>query len=316
MKKIAEAIKKAENIIITAHISEDADALGSVFSLTKALRNSGKKVTALLSDIPERRLQFLDCEYVVYEEGMEFSNDLLICLDSADIKRLGKRAILLEKSQSISIDHHYTNTNFAEINYVSGDSPATGELIYKLILELGLEITKDIAEFLYVAISGDTGSFKYSSTTPQTMRIVADLMEKGIDHAELSRRIHETESLNAMLLKGHIMSDIKSYYNGKANIVVLEEETFKKFRVDEKDVGDIVNIPRMIEGTEVAVSIREVPEKIKISFRSNGKYNVSDIAKNFGGGGHEMAAGAAVEGKTLAEVLEKIVKVLGEYLDD
>ena len=88
------------------------------------------------------------------------------------------------------------------------DNRKTGELIYKLILELGLDVTKDIAEFLYVAISGDTGSFKYSSTTPETMKIVADLMEKGIDHAELSRRIHETESLNTMLLKGHIMSEM------------------------------------------------------------------------------------------------------------
>ena len=316
MKKIAEVIKNAENIVITAHINEDADALGSVFALSMALRNMGKNVTALLSDIPERRLQFLDFPYEVYKEGAEYPQDLLICLDSADVKRLGDRASLLEKSQSISIDHHYTNTNYAKINHVEGGLSATGEIIYKLILELGGEITKEIAEFLYVAISGDTGSFKYSSTSSETMRVVADLMEKGIDHAELSRRIHETESLESVILKGHIMSHIKSLCNGKVNMVVLNDETFKKFGVSEKDVGDIVNIPRMIEGTEVAVSVREVPEKIKLSFRSNGRYNVSDIAGRFGGGGHEMAAGAAVFGKTLAEVEEEIVKVLGEYIND
>lgn len=316
MKKIAEIIKNADNIVITSHINEDADALGSTFSLATALRGEGKDVTVLLSDAPERRLQFLECEYKIFKEGMEFSEDLLICLDTADTKRLGKRAELLGKAPTISIDHHYTNTNYADINFVDGEASATGELIYKLILELGLDVTKEIAEFLYVAISGDTGSFKYSSTSPETMRIVADLMEKGIDHAELSRKIHETESLNSMLLKGHIMSEIKSFYDGRVNVVVLDDEIFKKFDVAEKDVGDIVNIPRMVEGTEIAVSVREVPEKIKISFRSNGKYNVSDIAANFGGGGHKMAAGAAVTGKTLDKVLEEIVKVLGEYIND
>lgn len=316
MKKIAEVIKNADNIVITAHISEDADALGSVFALSESLKNMGKKVTALLSDTPEKRLQFLECEYEVYKGDKTYPQDLLICLDTADVKRLGERATLLEKSPTISIDHHFTNTNFAGVNYVEGDASATGEIVYKLIVEMGLDITKKIAEFLYVAISGDTGSFKYSSTSPETMRIVAELMEKGIDHAELSRRIHETESLESVLLKGHIMSEIKSYFDGKVNMVVLSDETFKKFRVDEKDVGDIVNIPRMIEGTEVAVSVREVPDKIKISFRSNGKYNVSDIAGEFGGGGHKMAAGAAVKGKTLTEVWEKIVEVLGEYIND
>ncbi len=316
MKKIVEIIKNADNIVITAHISEDADALGSVFALAESLKNAGKNVTAVLSDTPERRLQFLEFDYEVYKEDKNFSQDLLICLDTADVKRLGERAVLLEKSLTISIDHHYTNTEFADINYVEGDASATGEIVYKLIVEMGLEVTKKIAEFLYVAISGDTGSFKYSSTSPQTMRIVADLMEKGIDHAELSRRVHETESLESVLLKGHIMSEIKSYYDGQVNMVVLSDETFKKFGVDEKDVGDIVNIPRMIEGTEVAVSVREVPDKIKISFRSNGKYNVSDIAGELGGGGHKMAAGTAVKGKTLTEVSEKIVEVLGEYVND
>ena len=316
MKKIAEIIKNADNIVITAHISEDADALGSVFALAESLKNAGKNVTAVLSDMPERRLQFLEFDYEVYKANENYSQDLLICLDTADVKRLGERAALLEKSRSISIDHHYTNTLYADENYVEGDASATGEIIYKLIVEMGFEVAKKTAEFLYVAISGDTGSFKYSSTSPETMRIVADLMEKGIDHAELSRRIHETESLESVLLKGHIMSEIKSYFGGKVNMVVLSDETFKKFGVDEKDVGDIVNIPRMIEGTEVAVSVREVPDKIKISFRSNGKINVSDIAGEFGGGGHKMAAGAAVKGKTLTEVTEKIVEVLGEYIND
>lgn len=316
MKEIAQKIMTAQNIVIAAHISEDADALGSSFALTAALRNAGKNVTVFLSSEPEDRLQFMLCEYTVYKEGMEPLQDLMVCLDSADLGRLGERATLLKRSESVSVDHHYTNTQYADINYVEGDASSTGELVYFLLKEMKLEITKEIAEFLYVAISGDTGSFKYSSTSARTMRVAADLMEKGIDHAELSRRIHETEKIETVRLKGHIMSDIKEYYGGKLRMVLLDKNIFEKFGVDEKNSGDVVNIPRMVEGTEIAVSVRETPEKIKISFRSNGRYNVSDIAANFGGGGHVMAAGAAVHGKTMAEIEEEIVKAVGECIDD
>ena len=316
MKEIAKKIQNAENIVITTHISEDADAIGSTFALSTALRNIGKSVTLILSDNPEDRLQFLKCDYVVFEENMTPPQDLLICLDSADVKRLDTRAVFLEKSESISIDHHYTNTNYADINYVDGDASSTGELVFMLLKEMKLPITKEIAEFLYISISGDTGSFKYSCTSPKTMRIVADLMETGIDHAELSRRLHETEKIETVHLKGHIMSEVKSYYDGKLRMVILDKDIFDTFGVDEKNVGDVVNIPRMIEGTEIAVSVRETTEKIKISFRSNGTYNVSDIAACFGGGGHKMAAGAAAKNKTLKEVEEKIVEAVGEYIND
>ena len=112
------------------------------------------------------------------------------------------------------------------------------------------------------------------------------------------------------------MSQIKSYYEGKLRIVVLDKDIFKKFGVDEKNAGDVVNIPRIVEGTEIAVSVRETDEKIKVSFRSNGRYNVSDIAAVFSGGGHVMAAGAAVKNSTLDEVVEKIINTVGEYIND
>ncbi len=316
MKDIKEKILSSQNIVITSHISEDADAIGSTFALTEALLGMGKNVTLYLSDHPEDRLKFLECKYKVYEEGDNAAQDLLICLDSADTKRLGNRSVLLEKSFSISIDHHYTNTNYADINYVAGDASSTGELIYILLKELKAEITKKIAEFLYISISGDTGSFKYSSTSPSTMRIVAELMECGIDHAELSRRLHETEKISAVLLKGHLMSNIKSFFGGKLRMVVLDLKTLNEYGLAEKNAGDIVNIPRIVEGTEIAVSVRQTEEKIKLSFRSNGSYNVSDIAAHFGGGGHKMAAGALVFNKDLDEVCRDIVAAVGECIDD
>ena len=179
-------------------------------------------------------MQFLKCDYSIFKDNSELEQDLLICLDAADLSRLGSRKILLEKSFSISLDHHYTNTNYADMNYVEGDASSTGELVFLLLKELDIKLSKEIAEFLYVAISGDTGSFKYSCTTPRTMRIAAELMEQGIDHAELSRRIHESEKLEAVLLNGYIMSNIKSFYNGALRMVVLEKDIFERFGVAER----------------------------------------------------------------------------------
>ena len=222
----------------------------------------------------------------------------------------------MEKSESVAIDHHFTNTGYADSNYVEGDASSTGEIIFKLLKAMGIKPTKEVAEFLYAAISADTGSFQYSSTSPNTMRIVAELMETGIDHAEIARNLFDRESPEVLKLKGHLMQNVESYLDGRLSMVVLSDAQFKSFGVSEKDSGDIVNIARMSRLAEVAVSVRETPEKIKISFRSNGKANVSDIAAHFGGGGHKMAAGASVTGKTPDAVRNEIIKVVGEYLDD
>lgn len=316
MKKIIEKIKDSQNIIITAHISEDADAIGSTYAFAQALQDMGKKTTVLLSDEPEDKLKFLKCDYVVFEKGMEFDADLVVFLDSADEGRLGDRKILKDKFPNVAIDHHYTNTLYADLSYVDGDASSTGELVYLFLEEMGAKITKSIAECLYAAISGDTGSFKYSCTSPRTMRVAAALMEKGIDHAEISRRIHEQEKIETVRLKGHLMSEIKSFFDGRLRMVTIDKELFKRFGVSEKNAGDVVNIPRMVEGTEIAVSIRETDEKIKLSFRSNGKYNVSDVAANFGGGGHVAAAGAAVLHAKLSDIEKKVIEVVGEIIND
>ena len=111
------------------------------------------------------------------------------------------------------------------------------------------------------------------------------------------------------------MNNIKSYYNGEVSLVALDEDIFDKYEIDEKDVGDIVNIPRSVENTQIAVSIRKVPQKVKISLRSNGKYNVGEIAKTLDGGGHQMAAGVVLFDATISEAEDKILKVIGEYIN-
>ena len=316
MNSIIDLIKKSDTIAVLGHDSEDADSVGSCYAMKLALLQMGKNAECYFSDQPELHLAFMGNNYTIFDEDNIPEVDLCLCIDCADLKRIGKRKAIFECAKKTAcIDHHATNTGFADVNYIDSDAPAAGEIIYEIFKTMKVDITRVIAENIYTAISADTGSFKYSNVRPRTMEIVAELLRLNINHAEISRFLYDTEPLFIMKFKGYIMSNVEQYCGGKLNIVCAPSDVLKKYGVDEKDSGDIVNIARAVEGCEIAVSIRDAGEKIKLSFRSNGKYSVSNIAGKFGGGGHLMAAGAAVFGKSLDEVKEEVIKICEEIIN-
>lgn len=316
MKKIIDLINKSENICILAHESEDADAIGSSYALKLALGRINKKADVYLSEDISNKLSFMGRDYLLFDEKNILKYDLCICLDCADIFRIGKRREIFDKAlHTVCIDHHETNCGFADENYIESDAPATGEIIFNLLSVMDIEIDREIARNLYCAISTDTGSFKYSNVRPSTMNICGELLKLDIDHAELSRLLYDTEELNVMKFNGMLMENIMQYADGRLCIVCVRDADLGRLGITERDASDVVNIPRAVKGCEIAVSIREAKDKIKISFRSNGKYSVSDIANHFGGGGHKMASGACQTGKTLDEVLLEVVKVCEEVIN-
>lgn len=316
MNDIVRLIENADTIAILGHDSEDADSVGSCYAMKLALLRMGKSAECYFSDIPELHLSFMGTNYRVFDENDVPEVDLCLCIDCADKGRIGKRAAIFEKAlHTACIDHHETNDGFAEVNLIDADAPAAGEIIYELLKENGSEITREIARNLYTAISADTGSFKYSNVRPRTMQIAAELIACDIDHAEIARYLYDTEPINVMKFKGCLMNGIEQYYGGRLSLVCVPGELLRKFGIAEKDSGDVVNIARSVEGCEIAVSIRDAGEKIKLSFRSNGKFGVSRLAAKFGGGGHAMAAGAAQYGKTLEEVKEAVIAACGEMIN-
>lgn len=316
MNKVIELIKKANSVVILSHDREDADAVGSSFAMRLALLGMGKDAECIFSEIPEERIHFLGDDYTVYDEKNIPSVDLCLCLDCGDIKRIGKRKAIFEAAETTAcIDHHHTNVGFCDADYIDSKAPATGEILYNLFTQMDVEITKDIARQLYAAISSDTGSFKYSNVRPETFTIAAELIKKNINHAEIARKLFDTENLKTIKFKGHLMNNLEQYFDGKLNIVMAPDSLISQYGIEEKDTGDIVNIPRAVNGCEIAVSIREAKEKNKISFRSNGKYDVSKLAEKFGGGGHIMAAGAAFRSKTIDQVKEEVIKYCEEIFN-
>lgn len=316
MDEIIKLINDANSIAVAAHEGEDADAVGSCLAMKQALMQKGKKVKCYFSAGLTDHLSFIGDDYSVYKEPNDEVYDLFICLDCGSIDRLGDREALFERAKrNLSIDHHETNTEFAEVNYVDPKASATGEILYDFFKKLGTEMNKDIARYLYIAISADTGSFKYSNVQPKTMRIAADLIAYDIDHADIALKLYGIEDLKILKFKAELMQNIEQYDDGKITIVVADKKMLKKHDIEERDCSNIVDISRGVKGTEIALSLREAEDKIKISLRSLGDISVSAIAEKFGGGGHKKAAGASQKGKTLEEVKAEIIRVCEEALN-
>lgn len=308
MLEVIEKIKAASSVAVFPHINEDPDALGSCFAFLEVLRQMGKEAVCYTNDRVEKHLDFIGGDYEVYDVNKQYaSHDLALCLDCGDIDRLGDRKKLFDQiGNSANIDHHYTNTNFADANYVDGDASATAEILFELFGKMGVTMNKIIARYLYIAICSDTGCFKYSNVSPKTMRCAASLLEFEFNHAEIARLLFDTYAFNVMKLKSELMQNVRSYADGKINVVTADSSLYEKYGVEAKEVPNIVDIPRCVAGTEIAVCIKRQNGDIRVSLRSNGNADVSVAAVALGGGGHAKAAGCSVEAETIEEA-EKII---------
>lgn len=315
MDKIIEKINKAQSIAILPHFNEDPDALGSCFAFAEMTRNLGKEAVVYVSGEVENRIGFIGNNYKIYNSEIVPNHDLCVCLDCGDIDRLGERKKLFSQIPlTINIDHHYSNTMFADLNFVDGGSSSTGEILYNLFEKMGISITQEIARLLYIAICSDTGNFRYSNVSPQTMYIAGNLLKYGFDNAEISRKLFECETIEALKLKGEVLQSIESYYDGKLQIVILTDDIRKKYNISDTDVPNLVDIPRKIDGTEVAVCIKEQTNGIRINFRSTKNADVSEVAAKFGGGGHKKAAGCTIIGASVDDIKEKVIQECGHII--
>lgn len=314
MKKVIELIKQAKTAMILPHENADGDAIGSCLAMRDALRSIGIAAEIYAEEPLEPSLRFLDDGIIVYS-GQSIACDTAIVLDCGDEKRLGKRKAIADSAERvINIDHHGTNTFFGDAAYVEPEASATGEILFRVFREAGIEITREIARYLYTAICSDTGCFAYSNVSPETFRIAAELIGYDIDHAEIARQLFNCVELSSELMKAELTSSIHSYYGGRLRIVAADERIAEKYGVDLREVSDLVELPRRIRGTEVAVSLKYSGGKLRASLRSNGDVTVDKVALSFGGGGHAKAAGCTIDAPSLDVAEKLIVEAFGELL--
>ncbi len=303
------AIKKEQHPVILPHVNADGDALGASIALALALEKLGKRPVVYLEEGFPVLYGFLAAKSRVlrYEESIA-PPSLAIAVDTGDTKRLGRRIELFDSAKvTINIDHHTTNTFYAEFNDVRSSCSSTGEIMVDIIQALSIEIDRSIAECIYVAIATDTGGFRYSNTSAKTHRIAARLLEKGIDVAGLSRNIFETLSYEKLKLMEKAISSIELLCSGKVCTMRLTDEALRQTGASEEDFDGLVNLGRNIRGVEAALLFRHSSSGIKVNLRSNEYVDVAEIASKFGGGGHQRASGFTIEGK-LDDIISKTVQ--------
>ncbi len=315
VKRIKEYIKSSNNIAVLCHVNADGDALCSSYALADILSAMDKKVFCILEEEPGSKYKFLKGEYSVYKQGDKVDYDLCIAVDCGGIDRLGSRIEIFKSSRNtINIDHHKSNNSFAQINVVKEKYSAAAEVIAELVDGLGFKISDKAAMYLYGGIMSDSGSLKYSSTSPNTLRIAAKLMEHDFDHAYVNRMLFDNNSMAVTRLTGYVMNNVESYEGGRITLISTDSELLSKFGVDERDADALINIPRSIEGVEIAIEIKERGGAVRVSLRSNGNAQVDRIAAGFGGGGHVRAAGATLKGMSLSEAKEAILNASKQEL--
>ncbi len=314
-QKINSKLAKAEKVGIFSHINPDGDAMGSAYSLKLALLGMGKKAEVFLLPNPDKNAE--DIVYGKEKTEVEIKDcDLLAAVDCADIKRLGEYAEVFENHKNtISIDHHITHRKFAKETAVR-DISSCCELMADLFETMGIELTKEIASNLYIGIVSDTGNFKYSCVSPDTLRVAANLLEKGIDGAAISKKMFDTKSVEYYNLMKTALGRLQVYEDGKVAILYLSQQDFDDANLDEGGAVGIVALPTSVEGVIVGVYIRQRGDKeYKISLRSVKDVDVAEVAETLGGGGHIRASGYSVNAdkplETIkAEVLTEIKKQL------
>jgi len=314
--RILEIIREHKTFCIVGHIRPDGDCIGSQLGLALALRNEGKKVTVWNQDTIPLKYRFLVGDGLIEKPKRGEKFDCVIATDCASFERLGKAGEGIgERKIFINIDHHESNTRYADVNWVSPREPSTGELIYRLLKVARWPITKPIADLLFTAISTDTGSFQYPNTRPGTFHAGAELVTRGANLAKICDEIYQSYPLSRAKLLKHVYSKFRLTDGDRIAWLWLKKKDFTRTGAESDDTEGLIDHLRAIEPVVVACVFEEVePELTRLSLRSkNEKVNVSDIAKQFGGGGHPAAAGARITGTPLA-VQRKVIAAVKRAL--
>jgi bifunctional oligoribonuclease and PAP phosphatase NrnA len=299
---VADAIRGRERFLLTTHENPDGDALGSLLATKLALDQLGKdSVMVLYGDAPlPGEYQFMPLAELHRRWPADVSERALVAVDCANESRIADPDVLGRVPFTINIDHHHDNTRFGDVNLVVADASSTSEILRDLFDELGVELTPDIAEPLYIALVTDTGRFQYANTTPKALRLAADLVEAGADVHRIFQGVYESVQFAKLKLLARALDRAQVYEGGRIVVSYLLRTDFAEVGAAEPYSEGIIDYLRAVEGADMAVLIREPPRTDgptrRVSLRASiDELDVSAIARKSGGGGHRQAAGFSSE---------------------
>lgn len=308
--EVLDCLRTGRQFVMCAHERPDGDVLGSGYALGMALKELGKDVVYFLDDDVPKNLLFLP-EAKHSQRTFDGVRDeaIFVFFDMSDQARAGSALAWVPKERIVNIDHHLGNTHFGKWNYAVETEAATGALVLDLILALGIKVAPDIATCLLAAVMSDTGCFMYSNANPRTLRLGAALVDAGADKDRLVDQLYQTRTFSGQKLLGRALDTAVLTPDGICYSVVTQA-MLAQFEATHDDLEDAVGALRAVDQCEVAVLLKETPERdYRLSLRSRGRVNVMMAAKLLGGGGHFRAAGATVAGPrdaALQRVLEAV----------
>ena len=312
-------IRGHESFGVISHFRPDGDAIGSTLAMGLALRAMGKQVHMWNEDRVPSRYAFLSGVQGIgaLPSPEEELPQVLICVDTGDWKRLGDDAMARFNGHSciVNIDNHGTNSAYGHLNIIEGGAAACGSIILNIIRALGLTVDAAMAAALYTAISTDTGSFQYGSTTAEVMRQAADLLECGIDVGRINCLLYQEIPWDTMRVNAEVLNNMVVECKGQISHYSMPAGTKKRLGVGLEATKDLVDIVRVVEGVWVSAIFEDLEDgRIRISLRSKDPaINVAEIAAHFGGGGHAMAAGIRMKGE-LETVRKQVINRIRETL--
>ena len=295
VNECANTLKEKDNILILTHANPDGDTLGCGYALCRALMKIGKICSVINADNIPKKYNYLFDDIV----EIKFKPDYIVAVDVATVNLLGG----LEEQYKVDmcIDHHSTNTEYADLLLLE-DVPAACQIMYDVVLALGIEVDKKIADCLYTGLTTDTGCFRYDSTTAQTYRVAADLIEAGADNGRINRIMFETKTKTYARLERLAIESMRFYEHERVAVITVTQEMFQLTGSNAQETEGLAPLTRQIEGVEIGITIQEKPDgTCKASIRTFESVNAAELAKCFGGGGHVRAAGC-----TLLEAMETV----------
>jgi bifunctional oligoribonuclease and PAP phosphatase NrnA len=327
LAEVVAALAAADRILIASHENPDGDAIGSMSAAAQALRGAGKQVRLYLhADSPlPHEYGFLDMDGLERQiEPGSTAGWTLLAVDCGNESRLGPDHEQLRAGfdQVIDVDHHHDNSRFGDVNYVDGHASSTAEILARVFDGLGIELTPPLAEALYVGLVTDTGRFQYRTTSPAALRLAARLVEAGADVHKVFELVFETVPYGKKRLLGRVLEHMQSYEGGRLLISYVTRDDLALVEGDEATTEGLIDHLRAVEGVQVAGLIREqvpLPDGTitpnRVSLRSRGLIDVSQIARKSAGGGHKQAAGFSHPG-TVDDIRDFIVTEVAAQLEE
>ena len=316
IRSILKVINENQRFVISAHVNPEGDSIGSQIAMYYFLKEMGKEVYIVNSDKVPENLKFLQGTTEVMS-SIPVSDYVFIILDCPILDRIGKIQSELEENPFIiNIDHHISNTKFADVNWVEENASSAGEMLFHLIKESGEPFINEMNEAIYTAIITDTGMFNYDNTTRTTHNVAGELVNNGVDTVYVHSNVYENKNFKEIRLFAKTLSTLRLEEDGKITSIFLTRQMLIEEDAEFVSTDEFINYPRSIKGVEVAVFLKQNirdDDVVNISFRSTGTVDVNKIASRLGGGGHQKASGCRIEcsvEEAYETVLEEITKEL------